>query len=202
MASKIGELLVKNGIISEAQLNEALRQQKVQGKKLGEILLELQYLTSRDLVCMLSEQFALPFVELKPEMLDAGLIQKFPETLLYELCALPLYETEQNIYFAVGDPTHAVSAELLARHTSKKIIISGADPKKILLLLDEIFLSQGAEAVIAQMAGGQEIMLEINDRAAILETTGRDGQQTRQQITASVFIKLKRQETKDDHESD
>lgn len=201
MASRIGEMLVKIGLISEAQLNEALQQQKVRGQKLGEILIELGYITTRELVCMLSEQIAIPFVELKPEMLDSSLIQKFPERLLYQLCVLPLYETENNIFMAVGDPTNLAGLDKLSRFTPKQIVVSGADPKKILLLLDQIFLSQTTESVLEKIIDAGETVIELNDQAAVIQHTTRDGRQILQKVSASIFIKLHEQKDKVSHES-
>ncbi|GAH06389.1 unnamed protein product, partial [marine sediment metagenome] len=74
MVKRIGELLVQSGMIAEAQINEALEIQKIKKKRLGEILMELGYVNSQNLIRMLSEQAAMPFVELKPEMLDENLI--------------------------------------------------------------------------------------------------------------------------------
>ncbi len=54
--SRIGELLHKYGIITRQQLEEALEKQKREKKRLGEILIDLGYLSSKELLWMLSEQ--------------------------------------------------------------------------------------------------------------------------------------------------
>jgi type IV pilus assembly protein PilB len=139
MKTRIGELLVNNGIITETQLQEALGLQKSNKKKLGEILVELGYLTSKDLIWMLSEQADIPFVDIRPEMLDKKLINTFPEDVLMKHIVLPLYETEENIYVAIGDPTNETATQDIKAHTTKKVIMSGADPGKIEHLLREFF---------------------------------------------------------------
>jgi len=137
--SRIGELLLELGIVTEEQLNEALQLQETGNKRLGEILIELGYVSSDDLHWMLSEQANMPFVEIEPTMLDAALIVRFPKKLLYEHTILPLHESETRIYVAVGDPTDATAIERMERAASKIVIASGAAPAKIKQLLDDFY---------------------------------------------------------------
>lgn len=142
MKLKIGELLIQYGIITELQLAEALSVQKANKKRLGEILLELGYLTSSDLILVLSEQADIPFVEVNLEMLDQNLMHQFPKKVLYKNTVLPLYETEDTVFIAQGDPTDKDKTGAIQAHTPKKITVSGADPEKIIHLLDKFFLTQ------------------------------------------------------------
>ncbi len=199
MASRIGELLVKGGVISEAQLTEALKYQEGKGRKLGEILIELGYITTRELVCMLSEQVSIPFVELRPEMLDTKMIMVFPERDLYELCALPLYETDKTVFVAIGDPTNLAQVKALSKFTKKEIVVSGADPGKIQQLLDQIFLAELAEPILTEDAGAKPIVIEITDQTAVIQQTSRDGQAAVRKVPATVIITLGRKKIEDEH---
>ena len=164
---KIGELLVKNGIINEAQLTEALAIQKEKHKRLGELLIDLGYITLKDLVWMISEQVDIPFVEIKPEMLDNRLISSFPENILQEKSILPLIETEDAIYIAVGDPTDRDSINALNAYTNKRIIASGAETDKIHQMLDKYYLSQQTDMTIMKHTPGLPIIRIISDQATI-----------------------------------
>lgn len=137
--SRIGEMLMKYGIITEEQLDEALRLQKKSDKRLGELLVDLGYLNSEDLHWMLSEQADLPFVEIHPEMLEASLILRFPKELLYQHTILPLHESETRIYVVVGDPTDAPALQQIEQAASKTVAASVAAPEKIKRLLDNFF---------------------------------------------------------------
>ncbi|MEO0206559.1 MAG: GspE/PulE family protein, partial [candidate division WOR-3 bacterium] len=79
MGSLVGEMFLKSGLISEDQLKKALDLQKEKHKRLGEILIELGYISLNDLVWILSEQASIPFIEIRPEMLDSNLIDSLPE---------------------------------------------------------------------------------------------------------------------------
>jgi type IV pilus assembly protein PilB len=137
--SRIGEMLMKYGIITEEQLDEALRMQQKSDKRLGELLIDLGYLNSDDLHWMLSEQADLPFVEIHPEMLEASLIMRFPKELLYDHTILPLHESETRVYVVVGDPTDTPALQQIEQAASKTVAASVAAPEKIKRLLDNFF---------------------------------------------------------------
>ncbi len=145
IARRIGQILIKSGLLNKKQLCEALEIQKQSKKRLGEILIELDYMSSRDLIQMLSKQAAIPFVRLHPEMLNEKLIKAFPERLLYDNVCIPLYESKDELHIAIGDPTNSEIIRKFKEFTEKKIVPSGAEPERILQLLDKYFLLDQAE---------------------------------------------------------
>ncbi|TET63776.1 MAG: hypothetical protein E3J47_01410 [Candidatus Stahlbacteria bacterium] len=189
--SRIGELLIKNGIITQEQLDEALEQQKKKKKRLGEILIELGYLNSENLLWMISEQADIPFVEVQPQMLDSQLINKFPEDVLYNNLILPLYETEDKIYIAVGDPADPLVVQKMEGFTTKEIITSGADPKKIEQLLNKFFLAQQAEkALETKREAKTTIKITAND--AVVEFIDESGKTTKKNSCIQIIIDIRK----------
>jgi hypothetical protein len=187
--SLIGQMLVKNGIISEQQLNEALKQQKHKQRRLGEILVELGYISTENLIWMLSEQADIPFVDVKPEMLDSAVINKFPESMLYNHTILPLYETSDKVYIAMGDPTDCVAIKTLQDFIKKGVVVSGADPVKIEQLLNRFYLSHQIEARFEEVLSKEKSIRIISDRASI-EFTDESGQVTSYRGRAEIKMKL------------
>jgi hypothetical protein len=61
---RIGDLLVEKAMISETQLQHALQEQKITGRKLGSQLVDLGYVGENELLNLLSTQLQIPFVEL------------------------------------------------------------------------------------------------------------------------------------------
>jgi type IV pilus assembly protein PilB len=174
MKTRIGELLIMHDIISEQQLNEALVLQKKTNRRLGEILIELGHLTIKDLLWMLSEQADIPFVEIEPEMCDMNLINSFPETLLYDNDVLPLYESEDKIFVAVGDPANERAIMEIRKFTKKKVVLSGADPEKIAKLLNRVFLSDHLDRSIKSLSTGRGV-IEITTSNAQIIITDKSG---------------------------
>src|SRR5688572_24693630 len=78
MALRLGDLLVKQGVITEGQLAEALRAQQLFGGRLGTNLVELGYLTEHALARLLSVQLGLPAI-------GATDVEAVPEAVLKAL---------------------------------------------------------------------------------------------------------------------
>jgi type IV pilus assembly protein PilB len=197
--SKIGELLVNNSMITKEQLDEALKEQKDKKKRLGEILIDLGYLNSEDLFWMLSEQADIPFVEVRPEMLDNELINRFPENALYDNHTIPLYETEDKIYVVIGDPTNTSAIQELKRFTAKDVIASGGDPQKIEQLLNKFYLAQQADKSIGTEYKGKT-KIQINDQQAIIEFIEKSGKTTKKKARVNIIINIEGELEKENNE--
>lgn len=195
MRVPIGELLVKCGMITSDQLAQALERQKHEKKRLGELLVEMGYLNSNDLVWMLSEQASIPFVEVRPEMLDAKLINSFPQKILYDYQVLPLYQTEDRVFVALGDPTNQEVVKKLEESTGKQIVVSGADPKVVEQFLDKFYLSEQTDRLLEAPPGGS-ITLEVSDGKADLRVADKDGNSTKEKVRVKIIVKIDREQEK------
>lgn len=188
--SLIGEMLVRSGIIDQTRLNEALERQKKENKRLGEILIDLGYISGKELVWLLCEQADMPFVELTPDMLDNALFNRFPEKLLRENNLLPLYETDDRIYFALGDPTNTGAIQKLKAYTAKEIVVSGAEVSAITQLLEKFFAAQRIETMLARK-DTDTTMLSVLDDQAIMEFSDKSGNVIRKTVTVNIEIRIK-----------
>ena len=101
---RIGELFVEMGFITEDQLQEALKVAKEQNIKVGEALYSMGALDKDHIYWVLSNQLNMNYVELSPAMIDKELIGQFSIETLEQLQCLPLYETLEEIHFAMADP--------------------------------------------------------------------------------------------------
>ncbi|MFH0801950.1 MAG: hypothetical protein V2A78_06125, partial [bacterium] len=61
---KLGEILIKEGIITQSQLDEVIKVQAKQGGRLGELLLKMGVVTEEDIVIALGKQLNLPYVSM------------------------------------------------------------------------------------------------------------------------------------------
>jgi len=190
--SRIGELLHKYGIITRQQLEEALERQRREKKRLGEILIDLGYLSSKELLWMLSEQADIPFVEIEPEMLDNHLIDTFPQRVLCENSILPLYETEDKIYVTLGDPTNTDAIARVKEITTKEVVVSGAEPKKIKELLDRLFSAQKVEAIEVNREG--RTIIRITDDSAKIEFIDKSGKVKVHKSPVEIVISIREKE--------
>jgi hypothetical protein len=133
---KLGEILFQNGIITQAQLEEVLVDQKTTDKFLGMILEEKGFLNERDLAIALAEQFEIEFVDLKTQYIDMELARKFPTSLLLDHKCFPLKETEETLLFVITNPLDVVALSRLEEdslpRTLELVIASESDMADVL----------------------------------------------------------------------
>ncbi len=109
---RLGELLVKAGVISDAQLRDALKEQKQWGGKLGDILVRMQVLSEDVFVRALSKQLALPRADVSGEIpLEA--LARVPAEIAeeYEIVPLALLDEGRAIAIATADPLNATALD-------------------------------------------------------------------------------------------
>ena len=108
---RLGDLLVQAEIISEAQLNEALDQQRQLGKRLGEILLQGGYITQRDLTAVLETQLGIKSINLKQTAVDAKTARLIPENLARRHGVIPVQVTNGHLLLAMEDPLDQIALQ-------------------------------------------------------------------------------------------
>ncbi|MCX7994224.1 MAG: hypothetical protein N3A65_00405 [candidate division WOR-3 bacterium] len=193
----IGELLIKSGLINETQLNEALEIQKRSKKRLGEILIELGYLKSHDLIWLLSEQASIPFIDLKPEVLNSKLILSFPEKLLYQYCIIPLYEIDNKLYLATGNPADKEGIEKIKEIVKKEVVVSAAEPEKIIKLLDSFFLAEQTQVSLGAEDFLDSIEIEIDQDRATIKLVDTKGNIKKFELKGKVIIRYTNKQYKE-----
>ena len=137
----LGELLVKKGLITREQLDLVLREQKVISDFLGAILLRKYYITEGDLMEALSEQFDIPYVELRLNEIDWRAALHFDRELVNEHCCLPVREDDNVLWIAINNPLDAFAiseSERLAKPKGVRLVlVSTKDMRKALELFKE-----------------------------------------------------------------
>jgi len=134
---RIGELLIEMGFITEAQLQDALTLSKEQKIKVGEALNSMGALDKDHIYWVLSNQLNMNYIELSPEMIDRELIKQFSLEVLEQLLCLPLYETAGEIHWAIADPTnYQVVKEVKSLRPLKSVQLHLALPEKIVDVLN------------------------------------------------------------------
>ena len=104
---RVGDLLVEAGAITEEQLMEALAYQKENGGRIGNVIMELGFISQDLLVTVLTTQMGLDYIELKACRLDDEILKLVPETLVNKYKAIPIGFDEMNpnvLRVAMVDP--------------------------------------------------------------------------------------------------
>jgi hypothetical protein len=123
MRIKIGDLLVKAGVITDSQLKASLAEQAQWGGKLGDILVRMEFLTEEILVRALSKQTGIPRAELNGEG-DALALSKVPAEVAEEFGLVPvaLQDEGRTLIVAMSDPLNLMVTDHLRSLTQCRIV--------------------------------------------------------------------------------
>ncbi|MEA2695199.1 MAG: type pilus assembly protein PilB [Acidobacteriota bacterium] len=169
-SGKFGELLLKNGKINPAQLQEALAMQKDQGGRLGTNLVKLGYLSERQLVESLSQHFKVPSVDLKGMEIDDAVIKIIPADIARKYTILPVNKAGATVTVAMIDPTNVFAMDDVKFMTGYKVEPVVASENSIRLAIDRYYGSTHAielkkvmEDLSEEPAGDLEVLDEEED---------------------------------------
>jgi type IV pilus assembly protein PilB len=102
---RIGDLLLKEGLITREHLEKALVEQKLHGTRVGYNLIKLGFLNELDLTRMLARQFRMPAVDLSKFEVDPRITKLIPADLALKHLVLPLKRDGRTLTVAMADPT-------------------------------------------------------------------------------------------------
>ena len=145
---RIGDLFVEHGMITDQQLAEALDVQRRTGGRLGEILIELEFITSVDAAQILAERLGMPFVNLDATPVDEIVAQRIPEEIARRYRAIPIEEQDGVLRIAVADPTDVFALDDLQVITHRQVVPVVADPGQLLETANRIWTRPSMESRI------------------------------------------------------
>ncbi len=113
LRKRLGDLLVEENIVTEEQIEQALLAQKKTGRKLGGTLIQLGFLSEKQMLTFLSQQLDVPLVDLNRADIDAAAVHLLPEVHARRLRALVLSQQGNTIRVAMSDPADLSAQEAL-----------------------------------------------------------------------------------------
>lgn len=123
----LGQILLEMNVITQQQLDEALRRQKQNGsKKLGEILIEMGAITEKDLMKALEARFRIPYVEIGTTNIDPKVPILISEELAKKYTVIPISQSDKTLTVATSDPMnfYAIDDLRLATNMEIKVVLS------------------------------------------------------------------------------
>lgn len=124
----IGELLVRRGVLTEADLHRALEHQASQNhrKLLGEILVELEFASELDVVEVLADEYGVPFVDSLTKIADPRTLEVLPRAFIEEHQVLPMFLVRNTLTVAVAELSNLYLIEEIGRQTGYEVQIVAA----------------------------------------------------------------------------
>ena len=111
MPVKLGELLLKENMVTPQQLQEALNHQKMNGGKLGKAFVSLGYVRDEEITSLLSRQYGVPSINLTHFEVDPTVIKTIPSETARKYQVLPLSRSGATLTIAMADPTNVFAMD-------------------------------------------------------------------------------------------
>src|SRR6266536_3267396 len=128
---RLGEILLADGSITEAQLEHALTQQESVKLPLGKILLKLNYITDETMRQALSKQLKIPFIDLEKVTIDRRLARVINRSYARRHSVLPIAQVGRTLTVAMDDPTDVGVIDELMQLTSFGITVVTSSQRAI-----------------------------------------------------------------------
>ncbi len=185
---RVGEILVARRIIKEADVQAALdiqRQTAPRGKRLGEILIELNLVEERHITEALAEKFCLRVVDPDISEIDIELVRKVSHKYLRRQIALPIKIDDGQMLLLVADPTKTQFLEEIMRLFNCRVELALSTSAIILQTLDIVdAMLQGKDSGIADYHKVKYHSLD--SQAPVAQTAQRQAIQTEDRVVQMV----------------
>ncbi len=146
---RIGDILIAEGMLSEEQLQAALVEQKKVGKRLGKVLIDMNFVNEHSLLTILSQQLDIPYIDIKQFNYDRDDVRLLKETVARRFRVVLLKVSEQSLTLGMSDPTDIFCLDeiyALFEKSIEPVIVKEDD------LLDVLDVSYGQSEKIALLA--------------------------------------------------
>jgi type IV pilus assembly protein PilB len=120
-SKQLGQILIELGYITAEQLDTALEEHRKTPKSLGRVLIDLGMIKEADLVRALAEQVGLEFVDLNEFPIDPTATVLLPEALSRRYRAIPIGERDGRLLVAMSDPANVYALDDIRTITGREV---------------------------------------------------------------------------------
>jgi type IV pilus assembly protein PilB len=173
MSQRLGDLLVREKIITPEQLNTALRAQKESGghTRLGSTLVQLGYVSDEEVTNFLSRQYGVPAINLQYFEIDPSVVKLIPEETAKRYQILPLSRVGAALTIAMVDPTNVFAMDDIKFMTGFNIEPVVASEPAIAEAIEKAYGSSAREENVDELLAsmGDEADVELQGEQAEID---------------------------------
>ncbi|MEK7782608.1 MAG: type II secretion system protein GspE, partial [Candidatus Binatota bacterium] len=164
MEPRIGELLVRGGVVTREQLNEALEKEKSNGSHIVQELVRLGFTTEDQLTQFLAKQFGIEKVELADADIPDSVFNLVPSDIVQKHQIIPLKLVGSTLTVAMTDPTNLIAINEVKFITGYGVKVALASASEIKKLLEKRFGSVSYDEVLKKFGGNElEVVRDEED---------------------------------------
>lgn len=164
MSARLGEILLKEKLITQEQLQQALDYQKKNGGRLGAALVKLGIISDEEITGVLSRQYGVPAINLSYYEVDPSVVKLVPQETAVRYQVVPLSRVGSTLTIAMVDPTNVFAMDDIKFMTGLKVEPVVASENAILEAINKVY---GSQATVEQDL--DKVMAEIGEGAEDVE---------------------------------
>ena len=166
MSGRLGELLVRENLISLQQLQKAQEESKKGGGRIGSLLVKQGSIAESDLTGFLAKQYGVPSIDLKEFEIDSEVLKLVPKATAEKHLVVPVNRTGASLVVAMSDPSNIFAIDDLKFLTGYNIDVVVASEQAIREALDRLYADKGPDL--------DEVMMGFDDSEVALVEGGDD----------------------------
>ncbi|MDP2304473.1 MAG: type IV-A pilus assembly ATPase PilB [Pseudomonadota bacterium] len=159
---RLGELLVREKLISPLQLQKAMEGQRSTGGRLGHQLTKLGYIDENELTAFLSKQYGVPSIHLADFEIDPEVLKLLPKELVVRHQIIPVNRAGTTLIVAMADPSNIYAIDDVKFVTNFNIDVVVASEQAIADAIEKYYTSNVSfDDVMVDFAGKDDEDLEL-----------------------------------------
>lgn len=120
--ARLGDLLLSVDLITEEQLDTALKNQKMTKKRLGQELIDEGIITEQQMIDALKLQLGVEYIDLSQIAIPPELSAVVPKSIAKKFSLVPVRMSKNTLYIAMNDPLNFLAVEEVKKATRKKVV--------------------------------------------------------------------------------
>ncbi len=140
-SQRLGELLVREKLITPLQLQSAMEEQRGQGGRLGYQLTKLGYIEENELTAFLSKQYGVPSISLAEFEIDAEVLKLVPKEVVMRHQVIPVNRAGNTLIVAMADPSNIYAIDDVKFVTNLNIEVVVASEQSIAEAIEKYYTS-------------------------------------------------------------
>ena len=171
---RLGDLLVNEGIITDAQVDEALKKQKELGRKLGATLVELGFIGEVELLKFLAQQLRIEYIDISQSRIDPEVVQLLPEVHARRHRAIVVRADNESVLLGMSDPADLNALDqLVPMLAPREVEIAAVKESDILESFDKLYRrTKDIESFAQQLQEEYEETSDLDFMSLSSETEG------------------------------
>ncbi|MBK7758226.1 MAG: type IV-A pilus assembly ATPase PilB [Deltaproteobacteria bacterium] len=152
-SGRLGELLVREKLITPVQLKKAMTEQRDKGGRLGHHLTKLGYVAENELTSFLSKQYGVPSINLADFDIDPEVLKLIPKEVVQRHQVIPINKAGNTLIVAMSDPSNIYAVDDIKFVTNLNIDV---------VVASEGAIAEAVEKYYNANVSFQDVMLDFN----------------------------------------